>query len=139
MSIVLRDRGARARRSDRTDILLVEDDPDNAYLTALLLELIGYSVTAVPDGSAALKVAVAERPRVILLDIRMPRMDGYELARRLRALPGGQLFTLIALTGCGFPHEVQQALDSGMDAHLLKPVALATLQERLARFLPAAH
>ncbi len=72
-------------------------------------------------------------PQVVLLDIGLPDMDGYEVARRLRALPGGAAMTLVALTGYGQAEDRERALASGFDTHMVKPVDLAVLERMLAK------
>jgi PAS domain S-box-containing protein len=119
----------------RARVLLVEDNPDVAESMALLLELLGHQVTVVHDGLGALDVASTIRPDVILIDIGLPGIDGYEVARRLRQ-DATMHPMLVALTGYGRREDKERALEAGFDHHLTKPVefdALSSLVETLPR------
>ncbi|MFO1434017.1 MAG: PAS domain-containing protein [Candidatus Competibacteraceae bacterium] len=113
-----------ARRSGSAEprILVVDDNIDAAESVAMLLELEGYEVRTVHTGAAALALAPDFQPRVILLDLGLPGMDGYEVARRLRANPATQAVKLIALTGYGQAEDRQRSQAAGFDGHLVKPV-----------------
>src|SRR4051812_7464836 len=115
-----------------TRVLVVEDNLDAAVTLVDLLTLWGYEVSAVHDGLAAVAVAPQRRPDVVLLDIGLPGIDGYEVARRLRGYPelGGLL--IIAVTGYGQENDRQRARDAGFNHHLVKPVDLAVLRRLLA-------
>jgi signal transduction histidine kinase len=117
-------------------ILLVEDNSDARTTLALLLRLVGHEVTVAEDGRRAIEAAVAGLPQVALVDIGLPDMDGYGVARQLRSRFGDQVF-LVALTGFGQPAERQRAIDAGFNEHLVKPVQLAALQELLASLTEA--
>jgi len=106
----------------RARILLVEDNPDVAESMQLLLEILGHEVAVVHDGPTAIDVARAHRPDVMLIDIGLPGIDGYEVARRLRAEPGLAPLTLVALTGYGRDEDKRTARAAGFDHHLTKPV-----------------
>jgi PAS domain S-box-containing protein len=112
-------------------ILVVDDDEDVADSTAMLLETLGYEVITVYDGAAALEAARAQRPEVVLLDIGMPGMDGYEVARRLRGEPAVQGAALIAVTGWGQEADRRCSREAGFDRHLVKPVELGALEAAL--------
>ena len=113
-------------------ILVVDDNVDGADSLALLLELGGHEVAAAHDGREALAVAAAFAPDVVLLDIGLPELDGYEVARRLRADPRTAGARLIALTGWGSDADKRRSRDAGFDAQLTKPVDAATLTAVLA-------
>jgi signal transduction histidine kinase/ActR/RegA family two-component response regulator len=113
-------------------IVVVDDDVDTAETLSMLLELLGDQVTIANEGLAALATVERVKPSVVLLDIGMPRMDGYEVARRLRQLPGGAQLSLIALTGWGQRDDRERSRAAGFDHHLVKPVALDTLEGLLA-------
>jgi two-component system CheB/CheR fusion protein len=113
-------------------ILVVDDNVDAAETLAMLLTLVGHEVHVAHDGPTALKMAPALRPEVILLDIGMPRMDGYEAARHLRQMPLMEKAVLIALTGYGQEDDRRRAWDAGFDHHLTKPVNPMVLCELLA-------
>jgi two-component system CheB/CheR fusion protein len=108
-------------------VLVVEDDHDTRATECALLRAWGHHAE-----EAALSVAASVRPDVVLLDIGMPDMDGYEVARRLRDLPGLEKTLLVAMTGFGQPDEVQACLQAGCDLHLLKPCDPPALKQLLA-------
>src|SRR5262249_53103945 len=95
--------------------------------------LLGNEVRTVHDGPAALAEAPAFRPSVVFLDIGMPGMSGYEVARRLRRLPGLEQALLVATTGYGQEEDRRQALEAGVHVHLVKPVDLDALQPLLTQ------
>jgi CheY-like chemotaxis protein len=118
-------------------VLVVDDNVDAAQSLAMLLEAAGHTVSVRFDGVAALAAAEAFRPDVAFLDIGLPRMDGYALARGLRALPAFASRTLIAMTGYGQPEDLQRARSAGFDHHLVKPADYADV-EALLRGLAGA-
>jgi two-component system, sensor histidine kinase len=109
--------GIAARR-----ILLVEDNPDIGETLRDLLELLGHSVELAGDGLRGVEKALSSQPEVALVDIGLPGIDGYEVARRLRQTAPGREMLLIALTGYGRPEDRDRARAAGFDAHLVKPV-----------------
>jgi len=110
-------------------ILIVDDDIDVAQLLAMLLRDANYDVEFVENGQAALESVQSCPPDIVLLDIGLKGMDGYEVARRVRALPRRKKMLLVALTGHGQEDDRQQALEAGFDSHVTKPVSLETLEE----------
>jgi CheY-like chemotaxis protein len=113
-------------------VLVVDDNVDAADSLALLLKLTGQEVRVAHDGPTALLVAEAFRPQVVLLDIGMPGMDGYEVARRLRGQPEGRSALVVALTGWGQDHDRRRSAEAGFDHHLVKPVEPDALGKLLA-------
>ncbi|OAI42277.1 hypothetical protein AYO40_00090 [Planctomycetaceae bacterium SCGC AG-212-D15] len=113
-------------------LLVVDDNVDAADSLALLLRLEGHEVRVAHDGPSALKIAQAERPHMIFLDLGMPGMDGYQVARRLRRLPEFQQVLLVALTGWGQEEDQRRSREAGFDLHLVKPVEPDELKELLA-------
>jgi signal transduction histidine kinase/ActR/RegA family two-component response regulator len=113
-------------------VLVVDDNRDAADSLAMILEMSGTQVAVAYDGAQALVLIEEETPDVVLMDIGMPVMDGYEVARRIRSTPGGERFRLVALTGWGQADDKQRALETGFDEHLTKPVDPAVLAELLA-------
>ena len=99
----------------------------------MLLEFLGASVMVVHDGPAALAALDVHRPSAVLLDIGMPGMDGYEVARRMRARPDGGALLLIALTGWGQAQDQALSRQAGFDHHLVKPADIEQLQALLGR------
>jgi CheY-like chemotaxis protein len=118
--------------SKRSRILVTDDNRDAAQSLALMLELDGHEVRTAYDGIEALEVAEVFRPEIILLDVGMPRLDGYETARRLRQQPWGSALRLIALTGWGQEKDKSKAKEAGFDHHLVKPVDPEVLQRLLS-------
>jgi CheY-like chemotaxis protein len=108
-------------------ILVADDNADALETMAALLEMEGHAVHRAPDGEQALKVADAARPQVAVLDIGMPSLNGYEVARRIRAESWGRDIRLIALTGWGQAEDVERAHAAGFDHHVTKPVDLDAL------------
>ncbi|MCI0461163.1 MAG: response regulator [Gemmataceae bacterium] len=114
-------------------VLVVDDNRDAAASLAMLLELEGHEVYLAHDGPAALTAARTHRPEVILLDIGLPGMDGYEVARHLRVMEGMQEALLVAMTGYGQEEDRCRALHAGFDQHLTKPVDPAEVQALVAK------
>jgi CheY-like chemotaxis protein len=110
-----------------TRVLVVDDNTDAADTAAALLETCGFEVRVAYEPDQALKLLAGWPARVALLDIGLPGMDGYQLARTIRARTGGASIGLVALTGYGQANDVQRALDSGFDAHMTKPVDVQAL------------
>jgi signal transduction histidine kinase/ActR/RegA family two-component response regulator len=113
-------------------ILVADDNSDAAEALALQLRLAGHDVRAANDGLEALEVAEAFAPQVVLLDLGMPRMDGYETARQIRRKWWGKSATLVALTGWGGQQDRKRTTDAGFDAHLVKPVTEFDLFQAIA-------
>ena len=109
-------------------VLVVDDNADAADMLVDLLGSWGHDAHAVYDGESALETAPQMQPEIVLIDIGMPRMDGYETARRIRDLPNGSAYRLIALTGYAQPRDVEAALAAGFDRHVAKPVDTETLR-----------
>lgn len=109
-------------------ILLVEDNDDARTTLEMLLEMQGHSVAAAADASQALTLAGPFDPHIILCDIGLPEMDGYELARRLKILLAGRTMVMAALTGYGRPEDRRNAADAGFDTLLVKPILLEQLE-----------
>jgi signal transduction histidine kinase/ActR/RegA family two-component response regulator len=115
-------------------ILIVEDNEDAADTLRQLLELAGHKVQVAHDGVAGLEALLANPPELALIDVGLPRMDGYELARRARvAAKGKRLPLLVAVTGYGLPEDRARALAAGFDEHLIKPVDVHALAVLLAK------
>ncbi len=102
-------------------VLVVDDNPDVANTLSLLLRTLGHQVCTAYDGPEGLRLAETFRPEAILLDIRLPGMDGYEVARRLRRREEFRQVLLVAVTGLATADDRRQALEAGFDHHLPKP------------------
>jgi len=112
-------------------ILIVDDNQDGADMLAALLRLDGHWVTTASSGSEALERVASLRPDVAFLDIGLPELDGYEVARRIRADPQNAGLRLIAITGYGQEADRERALAAGFTLHLIKPVEFAAVQRAL--------
>jgi CheY-like chemotaxis protein len=115
-------------------ILLVEDNVQNRYLMTFLLERSGYSVTVAEDGQEALDSLAAETPDIILMDMQLPRMDGYEATRRIKSDERLKGIPLVALTAHSMKGDRAKAVEAGCDEYVTKPVdadGLVALIERL--------
>ena len=118
-------------QSTRQKVLLIEDNDDGREMMAMMLEAQQYHVVKAVDGYDGLRQAAAARPDVALVDIGLPGIDGYEVARRMRSDPATSKVRLIALTGYGQESDRTRAIDAGFDAHLVKPVDMSRLLEAL--------
>lgn len=117
-------------------ILIVDDNRDSAHSLDMLLRLTGNETTMAHDGVEAVDKAVAFRPDVIVLDIGLPRMNGYEACRAIREQPWGKDIVMVALTGWGQDDDRRRALEAGFDHHMIKPVNFGALQDVLAGNTP---
>lgn len=117
-------------------ILVVDDNEDAAASLASLLQLLGHRVGVACDGEQALRVAEQLEPEVVLLDLGIPRLNGYEICRRLRTRPWGRAATMIAITGWGQEEDRRRSEAAGFDRHFVKPVDPDELASLLAA-LPA--
>ena len=125
--------GGPATQAVRRRILLVDDLVEVAEdMASLLREAFGHEVRTAHDGPSALQLAAEYRPELVLLDIGLPGMNGYELARRLRQQPGLGDVVLVALTGWGQEEDQRRSREAGFDAHLVKPVERSALTALLA-------
>jgi CheY-like chemotaxis protein len=108
-------------------ILIVEDNDDARDSLRLLLEALGHRVLEAADGQLGLTLVLDHKPEVVLVDLGLPGMDGYELARAVRESPLGQTTLLIAVTGYGQTEDRRRSKEVGFDAHLVKPVSQSLL------------
>ncbi|MEX2173958.1 MAG: ATP-binding protein [Pirellulaceae bacterium] len=118
-------------------ILVVDDNADSSDTLGCLLRLKGHEVRTAYDGLQAIEATAAFLPEVILMDVGMPRLNGYDATRRIRQMACGKDVVIVALTGWGQPDDVQNAIDAGCTAHLVKPVDFGSL-DRLLENQPAA-
>ncbi|HYD96277.1 MAG TPA: response regulator [Noviherbaspirillum sp.] len=112
-----------------TRILVVDDNIDAAVSAAEILRLLGNEVSVAHDGMSAIRTVEEWQPKVVLLDIGLPGIDGYEVARRIRLQPAGRNVRLVALTGWGQDRDRRLAAEAGFDAHWVKPVGIDKLKE----------
>ncbi len=119
------------RPSVSARILVVDDNDDSAECISIVFEFSGHQTRTAHSGEQALEIARQFLPDLVLLDIGLPGMNGYDVARSLRADPQLAKATLIALTGFGRAEDKQKALEAGFDFHVTKPVEVAVLRELL--------
>lgn len=121
-----------ARRAAQTRVLVVDDDHLLGMLTGELIESFGLEVQVVAGGAEALNAIPKFQPRIVLVDIGMPGMDGYETVRRIRQLPGGDSLCVVALSGWGQREDLARSAEAGFDRHFVKPLKLPELETLLA-------
>jgi CheY-like chemotaxis protein len=126
------DSAAAGPRLEKTRVLVVDDNADAGDTLAVILDMLGAEVRVARDGAEALETFAAYQPSVVLLDIGMPGMNGYEVARAIRSRFPGHPTVLVALTGWGQEDDRRRASEAGFDHHLLKPAEIEALQKLLA-------
>lgn len=118
-------------------ILYIEDNPDNMQLVQRVITAIGHQFLWASDGLSGINLVRTERPDLILLDINLPDIDGYEVARRLRANKGAQLYVpIIAITANALKGDAEKALAAGCDVYMSKPVNIRELRAHVVGLLP---
>ncbi len=120
-------------------ILVVEDNEINSRLVSFLLSSRGYVVREAPDAREALRLLGELHPRMIVMDLQLPGMDGYELTRRLKADPATRDIVVLALTASAMSGDEEKALRAGCDAYFTKPIDRSALLAGVARFLAASR
>jgi CheY-like chemotaxis protein len=120
------------------NILYIEDNPDNTMLVRRALEARGYKLLHAPNGTKGVEVAETEHVDLILLDINLPDIDGYEVARRLRSNGKRELTTvpIIAVTANALKGDAEKALEAGCDVYMSKPINIRELWARVEAFVP---
>jgi signal transduction histidine kinase/CheY-like chemotaxis protein len=126
-----------ASRSRR--VLVIEDNRDAREGLRMLLETWGHRVEEASDGQRGLELALASRPEVALIDVGLPGLDGYAVARGIQAAPGGQVVLLVAVTGYGQPEDAERSREAGFHAHMVKPIDPDELATILTRGRPQAR
>lgn len=116
-------------------ILVIEDNLDNYDLVRFLLQQEGYAVTGAHDGRAGLEMVRQSRPDLVLLDLSLPEISGWQLARELKSSPNTAGIMILALTGHTLPGDRQRALDSGCDGYISKPLDIPEFIKEVERFL----
>jgi len=120
---------------DAPHVLLAEDDADIRALIVLKLDGIGLSVQAVADGPAALSAVAAREPDLVLLDVRMPGMDGFEVCRRMRAMPGLAETPIVMITGLASDHHAAMGLRAGATDYLVKPFSPREMMQHVVEVI----
>ena len=117
-------------------VLVIEDNDQNLYLVTVLLEKHGLEVIAARDGRSGIEMAAATRPDLILLDIHLPLIDGYAVARAIRAKPELALLPIIAVTSYAMVGDRERCLEAGCTDYIEKPIDVDTFISQIARHLP---
>lgn len=117
-------------------ILVIEDDEASRMLLIYLLEAAGYRVLHAPDGSEGVRMALAEGPDLILSDLQMPVMNGYEVAKHLTAHPQWRKVPLVAITAFSMPGDREKALEVGFQDHISKPIDPEKIVAQVQAYLP---
>lgn len=125
--------------TDGTSVLVVEDNADSREMLRMLLEVAGFRCRAADGGAPALRLIEELRPEIAILDLGLPGLNGFELARKIRQSELGKDTCLIALTGYGQPSDRELTREAGFDAHLVKPVQAEELVSLLNRMRPRAR
>lgn len=116
----------------RFKILVVDDNHDSALSMSMMLSIMGHETRTAHDGETAVATAEAFLPDVVLLDIGLPKLNGYEVAQRIREKAWGESMYLIAVTGWGQEEDRQRSSEVGLNLHMVKPVEPAALEKLLA-------
>ena len=124
--------GAVSATPRRFRILVVDDNHDSALSLAMMLSIMGHDTRTAHDGESAVETAESFLPEVILLDIGLPKLNGYEVAQRIRGEAWGRSMFLIAVTGWGQEEDRQRSSEVGLNVHMVKPVEPAALEKLLA-------
>jgi two-component system cell cycle response regulator DivK len=119
-------------------VLLIEDNEQNRYLATFLLEKHGFAVVAASDGLSGIELAGTTAPAIILLDIQLPAMDGYAVARALRRNSALGKVPIIAVTSYAMPGDREKAMDAGCDGYVEKPIDPDRFVDEILQFLPPA-
>lgn len=117
-------------------VLMIEDNEQNRYLATFLLERRGHSVVSSADGPSGIEEAARLHPDIILLDIQLPGLDGYAVARALRRNPALDAIPIVAVTSYAMPGDREKALEAGCTGYLEKPIDPDTFVDSIERFLP---
>jgi CheY-like chemotaxis protein len=120
---------------ERTKILVVDDNERNRYLVSFILDKNGFEVVTANDGVDGVETAREQRVNLIIMDIKMPRMDGYEATMRIKKLEGYQSVPIIALTSYAMAGDKKKAVAAGCDGYIAKPINPETFMDEIRKFL----
>lgn len=120
----------------KNKILYIEDNEQNLYLVTFILEKHGYAVSSATDGQEGIDLAAQIHPDLILLDIQLPRMDGYAVARQLRANPDLATIPIVAVTSYAMAGDREKALSAGCSGYIEKPINPDTFMQQVEQHLP---
>ena len=118
-----------------TNVLVIEDNEKNRYLISFILKAAGYAVIEAVTGEEGVETAIREHPDLVLMDIQLPGIDGYETTRRIRASPGGTKIPIIALTSYAMTGDRERALAAGCTGYVEKPINPDTIMDEIQKFL----
>lgn len=121
--------------SAKTRVVMIEDNEQNAYLARYLLERGGYAVTVHVNARAGFEAVEKERPDIVLLDIQLPDMDGYAVARKFRSNPGTASIPLVAVSSFAMPGEKARAMEAGCIGYIEKPIKALSFVSQVEGFL----
>ncbi len=124
---------------NNVQVLYVEDNAENRMLVRRVLEAEGYTITEAVDGPSGLEMAAQTRPDIILLDICLPEMDGYDLARRFRDTPGLQQIPILAITAKVMKGDREETLAAGCDGYIQKPIDVDRLPDQVRAAVRKPH
>lgn len=116
-------------------ILYIEDNSDNRTLVRRVLQSEGYIIREAPDGASGIKMAAEQLPDLVLMDINLPEIDGYEVTARLKQLPGMQAVPVIAVTANVMKGDREKTIAAGCDGYIQKPIDIDTLSSQIEHFL----
>jgi two-component system cell cycle response regulator DivK len=119
----------------RRRILYIEDNPDNRMLVKRILEAEGYTLLEASNAHDGIRLALADPPDLVLMDINLPEVDGYTTTARLKAMPGFQSLKVIALTANVMKGDREKTLEAGCDGYIQKPIDVDALPRQIARYL----
>ena len=119
-----------------TSFLVIEDNPANMELVRYLLTFSGYKVLLARDGQQGLDIALSERPDLIICDLQMPRLDGYQVLEQLRSSGQGEQPIVIAVTAFSMPNDRQKVLTAGFNGYISKPIEPENFVSQIESFLP---
>ena len=116
-------------------ILVVEDNKENLYLVSFILKQNQYEVIFAADGIQAIEKAKAEKPTLILMDMQLPKLDGYEATKKIKEIPGFKNIPIIALTSYAMPGDKEKALSAGCTGYIKKPISPETFMTDIEKYL----
>lgn len=126
-------------KKNSTKILVVEDNPEGMYLATFLLENAGYTVVTATNGLNAVAVCQEALPDLVLMDIKLPKIDGYEATRRIKLIPSVSRIPIIAFTAFAMKIDIEKALEIGCVGHLEKPINIQTFVQQIQAYLLPAR
>ena len=122
-------------KMERKKILIVDDNEKNRYLISFILEKNGFEVVTATDGFEGVEAARKQRVDLVIMDIKMPKMDGYEATREIRKLEDYQSVQIIALTSYAMAEDKKKALEAGCDGYIAKPINPETFMDEIRKYL----